>query len=138
MVFSTKGIAVATATFIALQGLIASGVCAMELTRIAEGSVEDMAEAIETILAAVGLLAVGIIGTALTGIRLIVKAMKDEKAHPLWKIYADQLNKDTDLRDILQDVLEKLEKHDIALEPLIRDYMMNKAKKDTGRPWENS
>lgn len=136
--FSTKGIAVATATLIALQGLIASGVCAMELIDIAEGDVEDMAEAIETILAAVGLLAVGIIGTALTGIRLIVKAMKDEKAHPLWKLYADQLNKDTDLRDIMKDMLGKLEKHDTALEPLVQDYMMRKAGKETGRPWEDS
>ncbi len=137
MLRTTKGIAVAAATLIALQGLIATGVCAMELVDIAEEA-QDMAEAIETIIMAVGLLAMGILGTVLTGIRLIVKATKDDKAHPLWKIYADQLNKDTDLRDILQDVIEKLEKHDMALEPLIRDYMMNKAKKDTGRPWENS
>ena len=138
MLRTTKGIAVATATIIALQGLAAGGVCAMELFNVANGDVTDMAEAIETILAAVGLLAVGVIGTALTGIRLIVKAMKDEKAHPLWRLYAEQLNKDTDLRDILKDVLEKLEKHDRAIDPILEDYMLRRAKKDTGRPWEDS
>ena len=144
MLRTTKGIAVATATLIALQGLIASGVCAMELTRIAEGSVEDMAEAIQIILAAVGVLVIGVLGTAIGGIRLIIKSLKDDK-HPLFRLYADQLEKDTNLEKILRAILERQEqqgedikKHDSALESLIRDFMMKKAGKETGRPWEDT
>ena len=137
MLRTTKGIAVATATIIALQGLAAGGVCAMELFNVANGDVADMAEAIETILAAVGLLTMGVIGTAFVGIRQIIKATKDT-AHPLWRLYAEQLNKDTDLREILKDILEKVEKHDRAIDPMLEDYMLRRAKKDTGRPWEDS
>ena len=131
MVASTRKVVIGTASLIAGQCLLAGFAMAAELNKLTGG------ESVETILAAVAALCIGVLGTALAGARLIVKAAKQETDNPVWQLFANQVNRDTDIKTLLKDIVETTHNHEQQLKPLVEDYMMRKAKRQTGRPWED-
>jgi len=131
---ATQRTVLVTAILVAAQCLLAGAVTAAELIDLTGGTVE----AVETILAALSALCLGILGTVFLGTRHLIKALKGDEVNPLWKIYAKQLDSDTDLREMLKKMCETLDRHDKAIAPIIKDYMLRKASSETGRPWEKS
>ena len=121
------------ASVIALECLLAGMACAAELFSVTGGA----AEAVETILAAVTALCVGVLGTFFVGVRWILRADKNDEDHPLFRLYASQLQNDTDLKSLLKYLAEQVEGHDKQLKPMVEDYMLRKAAEKTGRPWED-
>lgn len=132
---TTNRVVAAIVGAVAGQCLLASWAVAAELQDLTGG------ESVETILAAVSALCIGIIGTTLAGVRWIVKAARQEESqhsqNPLWLLFANQLTRDTDALDLLKEIVRKVDDHDNQLKPVIEDYMMRKASKETGRPWED-
>ena len=131
---STRKVVIVTASTIAGQCLLAGIAVAAGFSKLDGGE----SVSIEAILAGVSALCVGILGTALFGVRQIIKAVKHESENPFWQLFANQINRDTDVREMLKQIVTKIEHHDDMLKPIVEDYMMRKASKETGRPWDTS
>ena len=126
-------IVIVTATLILLQCLVVGGVCARELIAITDGS----AEQVETILAAVGVLCIGILGTFFWGVRMLLRAAREDS--PAMRAYVRQLRGETDPSELVEVLAARMNRIEDVLKPLIEERAMRQAEERAGvRPFDEA